>query len=224
MDYSGGHPSPSNCITCHNPHGTSDGSNNPAAKMTRGDLDITFATYSDGLSDYDYAYLGSGDYLVAGSDLHCGACHTCGAGSDPNGGTRYYRQPWQTPDNVTGSSAGIGTADNICDDAITSGTTIAEGMQWIIFDLGATYTVTEVRIHASSTISSQWDVYISTDGTDWGSAVKQNWVVGATGGGTNRWNGISVTHKTGKYIKLEGTRTSGTAGDTAIHELDFLGS
>ena len=224
MDYNGGHSTPSNCITCHDPHGTSDGSNNPAVKMTRGDLDITFATYNDGLSDYDYAYLGSDDYLAAGPDLHCGGCHVSGAGSDPDGGTRYYRQPWQTPDNITGSSAGIGTPDNLRDDATTSGTTIADGTQWITFDLGATYTVTEVRIHASSTISSEWDVYISTDGSDWGSAVKQNWVVGATGGNTNRWSGTSVTQNTGKYIKLEGTRTSGTAGDMAIHEFDFLGS
>ncbi len=224
MDPNGGYPTPSNCITCHNPHGTSDGSNNPAVKMTRGDLDITFATYNDGLSDYDYGYLGSDDYRLAGPDLYCGACHTYGAGSDPDGGTRYYRQPWQTPDNITGSSAGIATPDNLCDDATTSGTAIADGTQWITFDLGATYTVTEVRIHASSTISSQWDVYISNDINDWGSPVKQNWVVGATGGDTNRWNGISVTHKTGKYIKLEGTRTSGTAGDMAIHELDLLGS
>lgn len=226
MDYNGGHSTPSNCITCHNPHGTSDGSNNPAVKMTRGDLDITFATYNDGLSDYDYGYLGSDDYRVAGSDLHCGACHTYGAGIDPGTypGTRYYRQPWQTPDNITGSSAGIGTPDNLLDDATASGTNIADGTQYIIFDLGATYTVTEVRIHASSTLSSQWDVYISTDGSDWGSAVKQNWVVGATGGNTNRWSGTTVTHKTGQYIKLEGTRTSGTAGDMAIHEFDFLGS
>jgi len=229
IDYDGLLESGQSCVTCHNPHGTKDGSDDPTVKMTRGDMDITFAVYSDGVSDYNYGYIGSDDYhkdIAPDPDLSCWACHepaTYGAGADPDGGTRYYRLPWQTPDHIEDRSTdGFDNPNSLCDDSTSSGSTIADGSQWVSFDLGASYLVSEVRLFASSSITSQWDVYVSTDGIDWGAEVETTWQVGSDSGGANRWYGTSVTNKEGRYIKLQGERTNGSSSDKAIFEFDFL--
>ena len=60
------------------------------------DLDISFGVYNDGTADYEYGFIGSGEYLEPGGDLHCKACHLYfGPGEDPPAigrHTRYYRE------------------------------------------------------------------------------------------------------------------------------------
>ncbi len=193
--------------------------------MTKGDLDITFGTYHEAVMDYDYGYIGSGDYLSymdPNPDLSCGACHSSGADGDPGPGTRYYRRPWRTPVEITGSSAGVGTPDNLSDNAISSGSTLADGTQWVSFDLGDSYFVMNVRLFAGSTHQSEWDVYVSTNGSDWGAAVKTGWQVGSQSGDVNHWHETPIIGKIGRYIKIEGVRTHGTQAEEAIFEFDFL--
>jgi hypothetical protein len=84
------------CVTCHNPHGARNASGEPTIAMTPGDLDIRYGVYDDGVTEWEYGYIGNEGFHMPGGDLHCRTCHPqSGAGEDtpPHGpfSTRYYR-------------------------------------------------------------------------------------------------------------------------------------
>ncbi|MDY6836039.1 MAG: cytochrome c3 family protein [Chloroflexota bacterium] len=218
--FSGSFDSAMSCVSCHNPHGTKDSTGNPTAQMTRGDLDISFGQYSAGSGNYGYGYIGSNDYNDSTPDLSCWACHSSGAGTDPGPGTRYYRLPWITPTVV--NSTGFGDTDNMNDDSISTGSTLDAGTTELILDLGGDQEVTEVRIHASSSVSSQWDVYVSDASTGPWTSVKTSWLVGGDSSPTNHWYSTTLTEEQGAYLKIEGQRLDGSDTDEAVFEFDFL--
>jgi len=76
-------------------------------------------------------------------------------------------------------------------------------VHWVIFDLGASYTVSKVMFHApfNSGAPDDLDVFVSTDGSTWGTAVLANYDVNA--GYTFPSPDIQdVTPKVGRYVKL----------------------
>jgi hypothetical protein len=85
------------CVTCHNPHGELGFDDQPTLARTMADLAIGHGVYNDGTTDREYRYIGSGEWMQVGGDLHCRTCHPWfGPGNDPpNTGThtRYYREP-----------------------------------------------------------------------------------------------------------------------------------
>ncbi|MEW6378760.1 MAG: Ig-like domain-containing protein [bacterium] len=67
---------------------------------------------------------------------------------------------------------------------------------WVIFDLGQSCQVTQIRLLLSAT--RQWNIFVSDDPAAFGTAVKANWLAQADPAGT----GTAVTPKQGRYLKL----------------------
>ena len=87
-------------------------------------------------------------------------------------------------------------------DGLDFWTHLTNETHWFILDLGATYNITKVRGRSEAPDLDPIDVniYVSTDGVSWGTAV-------ATGITTWRditsWVEIDTTDKEGRYVKVE---------------------
>jgi hypothetical protein len=94
---------------------------------------------------------------------------------------------------------------NLIDVDKSTGNTLPAGGEYIMFKLGASYTVTDVRLYGSASYSHTWEVFVDTDTTGctgiWGNS-GGSWSVG---GGAD-WYPHTLTssevNRTGTYIKL----------------------
>jgi hypothetical protein len=87
---------------------------------------------------------------------------------------------------------------------------------WVIFDLGQSYQVTQIRLLLSTDYSSRvWDIFVSDDPDNFGTAVKAGWLAQPNPAGTS----TSVTSKQGRYLKLH--TGMGPIGKDTLKEVDF---
>lgn len=91
---------------------------------------------------------------------------------------------------------------------------------WVIFDMGETYTVKQVRCYHVQYV--HWvevgEVYVSDDVENWGDSLgasTANWYTGVTG-----WEEIDITDKDGRYIKIVGNAQD----RMGFYEFDIYGS
>jgi hypothetical protein len=87
--------------------------------------------------------------------------------------------------------------------------------QWIYVDLGATYSINEVKITWEGALGKDYIVQVSNDATTWNDVqtVTGNTVL------VNDWTGLSVS---GQYVRVYGT-ARGTGYGYSIYELEVYG-
>ncbi len=71
-------------------------------------------------------------------------------------------------------------------------------LHWVKYDLGQTYTITKIRVLPGIVNWNSFEVYVSNDPNNWGTAV-------ATGcsATVDIWNEITCTEKDGRYVYLK---------------------
>jgi hypothetical protein len=96
---------------------------------------------------------------------------------------------------------------------------------WIVFDMGQSVTVTQVRIYQDHDSDDRWpvgdgnarvDVYVSDNPTIWGTVVLDNWDANNGEG----WQASGTFSATGRYIRLETTSDSGDAEHARMYEFE----
>ena len=88
-----------------------------------------------------------------------------------------------------------------------------------VIDLGETLHVEQARGRSGGDLSCDpiaVNIYVSTDGITWGDAV--NPAVITTWQDTTVWQEVALTHKDGRYVKVEITTT-----ESGINTLEFGG-
>ncbi|MEW5802651.1 MAG: Ig-like domain-containing protein [bacterium] len=87
---------------------------------------------------------------------------------------------------------------------------------WVIFDLGQSYEVTQIRLLLSSDYSGRsWNIFVSDDPDDFGTAVKTGWLAQPDPAGTS----TAITPKQGRYLKL--STAMGPVSPNTLLEVDF---
>jgi hypothetical protein len=92
---------------------------------------------------------------------------------------------------------------------------------YIVFDMGQSYTITQVRIYQSTTQNQRWgnagtvNIYVSTDGSLWSSAVVTGW----TPASGSDWQNSPTFSKVGRYIRLEEVDCTGQSSHR-MYEFD----
>ena len=85
---------------------------------------------------------------------------------------------------------------------------------WIVFDMGQSVIVTQVRIFEATDSAERWgagtvNVYVSDSPTSWGS-VDHNWNPKGAGSG---WQASGTFNATGRYVILQATSSSNSDND-----------
>ena len=123
---------------------------------------------------------------------------------------------WKTPEAIY-SEYLFGSPEYAIDDHPETGNVAAPfSKHWVIFDLGQSYKVSQVRLLLSSKNNIRlWNIFVSDNLNDWGAAVKTNWKVAPEPTGTK----IIFTAKRGRYLKLLTER--GPLLKDTLMEVDF---
>lgn len=103
----------------------------------------------------------------------------------------------------------------------------SDHQHWIVFDMGQSVTVSQVRIYQASGSDDRWptgdgsdtvDVYVSDNPTSWGTVDLDNW--DANNG--DQWQTSGTFSATGRYIILQATGSSGNAEDSRMYEFQAM--
>jgi len=127
---------------------------------------------------------------------------------------------WLTPTAIRCEN--LSTAAALIDSSTTTGNTLDTGTeQYVVFDLGANYTVPKIKMYTNGN-SYTWNVSMGNDtsGTccsysNWGTQVLANWATPNSG-----WTEIDITPTTARYLKL--MRSDGSGDLTADSLFEFM--
>ncbi|WP_330294456.1 discoidin domain-containing protein [Streptomyces sp. NBC_00503] len=120
-----------------------------------------------------------------------------------------------TASSVEGS--GFGAQNAFDGDAATRWASVeGKDPQWIRVDLGATASVTRVRLSWEAAYAKAYRVEISADGTTWTRLANET----AGNGGSDDWTALSGK---GRYLRVYGT-ARGTAYGYSLHEVEVYGT
>ncbi len=96
---------------------------------------------------------------------------------------------------------------------------------WIYYDRGSSETITKVQIYDDSFEVLTWNVYVSDDPDDWGTAVVSGWSVGGDESPPSEnqivWYESPGFSKSGRYIKLESTGGADNRISGDFFELEY---
>ena len=145
-----------------------------------------------------------------------------------SGGTTYviadavmFEPAWLTPTAIQCSN--LSNAAVLIDSSTTIGNTLDSGTeQYVVFDLGANYTVPKIKMYTSGN-SYTWNVFMGNDtsGTccsysNWGTQVLEDWATPNSG-----WNETDITPMTARYLKLVRSDGSGDLAANSLFEFMF---
>jgi hypothetical protein len=88
---------------------------------------------------------------------------------------------------------------------------------WIAVDLGATYAISDVRLNWETAYAVDYQIQVSNDGANWTTLRS---VTGRSSPGLDDQSGLSGT---GRYIRIYCTRTSATAINYSLYDLQVFG-
>ncbi|NJD08278.1 MAG: discoidin domain-containing protein [Methylococcaceae bacterium] len=88
--------------------------------------------------------------------------------------------------------------------------------EWLQVDLGATHTISRVRLVWEAAYGRQYQIQVSNDGTTWTSIFTQS----AGTGGTEDLTGLSGT---GRYVRMQGVQR-GTAWGYSLYQMEVYGN
>jgi len=117
-----------------------------------------------------------------------------------------------TPDNVHSCSGydGANECNKTADDNLGTYWAAFPANHWIIYDMGRSLNITNVRVYLSGLVyPCYYQVYVSENTTDWGSSVGECYL-----NATGVWLACddNITAKVGRYINLTNLKSIGTGG------------
>lgn len=132
-----------------------------------------------------------------------------------------FEPAWLTPTAIRCEN--LSTAAALIDSSTTTGNTLDSGTeQYVVFDLGANYTVPLIKMYTSGN-SYTWNVSMGTDtsGTccsysNWGTQVLADWATPNSG-----WNETEIIPTTARYLKLMRSDGSGDLAANSLFEFMF---
>lgn len=141
--------------------------------------------------------------------------------------------PTSSPDSTPWDTVGSNGPANLWDGVTTDGgsgsrwasdaspSTLASAPRWVNLDLGASSQLTKFVVHPYQSRAYHYKIYVSSDGTNWGTAVVN--VQNSTGAAS--YTHTLGTAATGRYVRLWVDGVSGSSTTWAsINEFDIFGT
>ncbi|MEW5800664.1 MAG: hypothetical protein AB1847_01035 [bacterium] len=125
---------------------------------------------------------------------------------------------WRTPQGVHSDNLFYASELLIDDHPETGNFESPFPDHWVVYDLGQSCLVSQIRFLLATSAVRQWTIFVSDDPADFGTAVKANWPA-AVQGTPPEWVSTPVTPKQGRYLKIQ-TGMGPLTKDT-LKEIDF---
>ena len=173
--------------------------------------------------------------MCGGSMCHGNPTPPSGSSYDATGSSwgtyiEYYRPYsdvfgyWLTPSSI--QCTNLSNASLLIDNSTSTANALDTGdEQYVVFDLGARYTVPSIRMYTDGSGNYTWDVYMGDNISDpaccnhssWGTPVLENWTPSTSG-----WNEVNLTTPaTARYIKLMRNDTGDDLAADSLYEFMF---
>jgi hypothetical protein len=127
---------------------------------------------------------------------------------------------WRTPNSVYSESL-FWSPENTVDDNPSTGNAFSPYPDhWLIYDLGESLELNQIRLLLAPGSARLWDIYVTDNPSKWGNPVKFNWLAQpASANDLTAWESTPIGPIQGRYLVIKTTR--GPLTRNTLLEVDF---